>query len=230
MNLSKPLNKHLEIKDAHATFSPSQPSWLNYDDDKLIARVQNLRRTALGTEIHEWSSIRIKSGSKVTSAEEVRKDVKTRLFEKYYDERLDEVSIYGVQLIDGLKYIPNEVFKTAVLFINDAIGFRMSSEQRLYYSEDFFGTSDALCMRDGLLRIHDLKTGAIPAHFEQLLIYDALYCLEYKVDPKTIDHELRIYQFGEVNILTPTAEELKSVIDKIVHANNVVTKIERDAV
>mgnify|MGYP002541746111 CR=1 FL=1 len=73
--------------------------------------------------------------------------------------------------------------KTLNMYVNDAIGFKMTPEQVLYYSDNCFGTADAILFRNGLLRIHDLKTGQIPAHMEQLEIYAALFCLEYKVKP-----------------------------------------------
>ena len=64
--------------------------------------------------------------------------------------------------------------KTLNMYVNDAIGFRMTPEQILYYSDNCFGTADTISFNDGILRIHDLKTGNIPAHIEQLMIYDAL--------------------------------------------------------
>ena len=63
---------------------------------------------------------------------------------------------------------------------------------------------EAIAFRENLLRIHDYKSGEIEAHMEQLLIYDALFCLEYTVSPYEIDHELRIYQNDDVNIYTIT--------------------------
>ena len=71
--------------------------------------------------------------------------------------------------------------KTIYAYVNDAIGFKMSTEVVLYYSERFFGTADAICFRNGFLRIHDLKTGKTPVHMEQLEICAALFCLECKV-------------------------------------------------
>lgn len=65
--------------------------------------------------------------------------------------------------------------KTLNMYVNDAIGFKMIPEQILYYSDNCFGTADAIAFRNGLLRIHDLKTGTIPAHIEQLEIYAALF-------------------------------------------------------
>ena len=47
--------------------------------------------------------------------------------------------------------------KTLNAYVNDAIGFRMIPEMVLYYSENCFGTADAISFNDDLLRIHDLK-------------------------------------------------------------------------
>lgn len=105
--------------------------------------------------------------------------------------------------------------KTLNMYVNDAIGYRMTPEQILYYSENCFGTADAIAFRNGLLRIHDLKTGVTPAHMEQLLIYTALFCLEYHMKPGEIDMELRLYQNNEVLFLSPTADDILPIIDKI---------------
>ena len=85
--------------------------------------------------------------------------------------------------------------KTIYMYINDAIGFKMSTEVVLYYSDYFFGTADSICFRNNFLRIHDLKTGKHEASMEQLLIYAALFCLEYRVKPTELSGcELRLYQ------------------------------------
>lgn len=54
--------------------------------------------------------------------------------------------------------------KTLNMYVNDAIGYKMTPEQMLYYSENCFGTADAISFKQNVLRIHDLKTGEIPAH------------------------------------------------------------------
>lgn len=118
--------------------------------------------------------------------------------------------------------------KTIYAYVNDAIGFKMSTEVVLYYSERFFGTADAICFRNGFLRIHDLKTGKIPVHMEQLEIYAALFCLEYKVKPGDIEMELRIYQNDEILVHNPTAEDIAPIIDKIVHLNKLLEQIEKE--
>ena len=119
--------------------------------------------------------------------------------------------------------------KTLNMYVNDAIGFKMTPEQPLYYSENCFGTADAIAFRNNTLRIHDLKTGAIPAHMEQLLIYSALFCLEYQVKPGGIQIELRIYQNDEIVVHNPTAEDILPIMDKIVSFDKIITKLREEA-
>jgi hypothetical protein len=115
--------------------------------------------------------------------------------------------------------------KTLNMYVNDAIGFKMTPERTLFYSENCFGTADAIAFRNETLRIHDLKTGAAPAHIEQLIIYAALFCLEYKIKPGDIKTELRIYQNDEILYHNPTAEDLALVIDKIITFDKIIGKI-----
>lgn len=119
--------------------------------------------------------------------------------------------------------------KTIYAYVNDAIGFKMDTEVVLFYSERFFGTADAISFRNNFLRIHDLKTGKTAVHMEQLLVYAALFCLEYKVKPGDIDIELRIYQNDEIIFHNPTAEDIVPIMDKIVHLNNLLEKIEKES-
>lgn len=115
--------------------------------------------------------------------------------------------------------------KTLNMYVNDAIGFKMRPEQILYYSDNCFGTADAIAFNNKMLRIHDLKTGTIPAHMEQLFVYAALFCLEYRVRPSTIDMELRIYQSDDILIHNPCADEIEPIMDKIVAFDKVISKI-----
>ena len=133
---------------------------------------------------------------------------------------------WAKQTIDlGIKQSRSK--KTIYSYVNDAIGFNMSTEVILFYSERFFGTADAISFRNNFLRIHDLKTGRRPVHMEQLEIYAALFCLEYKVKPGDIHMELRIYQNDEILVYEPTAEDILPIMDKIVHVDKMLEKIER---
>lgn len=178
-------NSHKLLEGLHAPFSPSQPAWIRYDDDKAIESYSNKRAAEMGTRLHQWAKDTIELGIKQQKSK-----------------------------------------KTICAYVNDAIGYKMSPEVVLYYSDRFFGTADTICFRNNFLRIHDLKTGKCPVHMEQLMIYAALFCLEYKVKPGEIDMELRIYQNDDILVCNPTAEDILPIIDKIVHLNKVLEKIE----
>ena len=118
--------------------------------------------------------------------------------------------------------------KTLNMYVNDAIGFKMQPEQVLYYSDNCFGTADAIIFRNNLLRIHDLKTGVTPAHMEQLEIYAALFCLEYNKKPGEIEMELRIYQSNEIVVHHPTADDILPIMDKIVTFDKIIEKLKME--
>ena len=178
---------HSNLEGLHAVFSPSQCSWLRYDDEKAIEAYSNKKAAELGTRLHEWAKTTI-----------------------------------------DLKLKQPRSKKTIYMYVNDAIGFKMDTEVVLYYSDRFFGTADAICFRDNILRIHDLKTGKTAVHIEQLEIYAALFCLEYKVKPSDIGIELRIYQNNEVLYHNPEPEEIKDIMDKIVYLDKILEKYEKE--
>lgn len=116
---------------------------------------------------------------------------------------------------------------TLNMYVNDAIGYKMTPEQVLYYSENCFGTADAICFRDDLLRIHDYKSGEVPAHIEQLLIYNALFCLEYDINPNDIRSELRIYQTNEILHHEPDPKEVLDIMAKIKRYDNIIRGLKK---
>lgn len=118
--------------------------------------------------------------------------------------------------------------KTLNSYVNDAIGFRMKPEQVLYYSDNCFGTADAICFKDGYLRIHDLKTGTTKASMNQLFIYDALFCLEYDIRPKDIKIENRIYQNDEIVVAEPSVEEIAPIMSKIITFDKIINKLKTE--
>lgn len=106
--------------------------------------------------------------------------------------------------------------RTLNRYVNDAIGYRMTPEQPLFYSVNAFGTADAISFRDDFLRIHDLKTGISHVSMSQLEIYVAFFCLEYKVNPKDIDMELRLYQSDVVITHKPEWKHIKDIMNKTI--------------
>lgn len=212
-------NEHSELIGRHAYFSPSQSSWLRYDDNKLVTSYLNRNRKTLGTEIHEFAQSQIELLQKVTGTRQVVHDIATYIYIKYKERGIIE---HGKNLILSLNELPSEIFDTLKIFINDAIGYRMNSEVVLKYSNRFFGTTDAIAFKNNFLRIHDLKTGDGEAHIEQLLIYVALFCLEYKIKPSEIQIELRLYQYGDFTFCNPSIDDIVPIMDKIVSSDKIL--------
>lgn len=117
---------------------------------------------------------------------------------------------------------------TLNLYVNDAIGYRMTPEQMLYYSDNAFGTADAIAFRRNLLRIHDLKTGTTPGSMTQLGVYAALFCLEYGMTPLDIGIELRIYQNDDFEISEPDPDEIFHIMDRIVVFDKRIKQIKEE--
>ena len=115
---------------------------------------------------------------------------------------------------------------TYYMYVNDAIGFRMETEKLLYYSEYAYGWADTIVAEDEkhILRIHDLKTGITQAHMEQLLIYAALWCLDYQQKPGDWDIKLRIYQNNEINGYDPPATDILPIMDQIITNTKILRK------
>lgn len=118
--------------------------------------------------------------------------------------------------------------KTLNMFVNDAIGFRMQSEQPLYYSENCYGTADAISFRKNELRIHDLKTGATPANVRQLEVYAALFCLEYHYKPAEIKITLQIYQNDDISVFEADPDDITHIMDKIIAFDKRIREIKAE--
>jgi hypothetical protein len=118
--------------------------------------------------------------------------------------------------------------RTLNQYVNDSIGYRLTPEQMLFYSPNCFGQADAIGFRKNLLRTFDLKTGVNECKFVQLLIYAALFCLEYRMKPTEIEIELRIYQNDEARTLMADPLEVTSIMDKIVFADRRMNQVNEE--
>ena len=205
-------NRHSELDGSHAILSPSGYSWLNYENEEdFYRRFKSTYAQAIGTSIHALAKDLIENRIKLSDS----------------DKKL--VTVHLIQ--DGIPRSiiePNDWFQTLKAYVNDAIGFRMTPEVPLVYSLNAFGTTDAISFRDDILRIHDLKTGITPAKMDQLLCYAAYFCLEYKVKPKDIQTNLRIYQKENVMVLDPEPDDISTIIDKTIAADKVISKFRED--
>lgn len=202
---------HKELRGKHATLTPSQPHWLRYSEDQLFQKYASMYSQSMGTSLHELAETLIKNSLKLKKG--------------------DKLTVISHLLNDG---IPRNVididriYPNFMAYVNDAVGFKLTPEQILYYSPYCFGTADAISFRNNFLRIHDLKTGTNPAKMEQLMVYAALFCLEYKVKPGEIEMELRIYQNGEIVHHEPTAEDILPVMDCIVQNSRILERIHEE--
>ena len=151
-----------------------------------------------------------------------------KLAQAYYNslakQRGTELHAYAAQAINlGVRQKASR--KTICSYINDAISFRMKPEQVLRANDVCFGTTDAISFRNNELRIHDLKTGIIPAHMEQLYIYAAMFCLEYGYRPSDLNILTRIYQNDYIVEANPGTEIIVPIMDKIKHNAEIINKI-----
>jgi hypothetical protein len=160
---------------------------------------------------------------------------------RYDDEKLEQTFLNALAAVRGTRL--HELASMAISlgvkmprtsttlndYVNDAIGYRMTPEQVLFFSDNFFGTADAISFRKNLLRIHDLKNGIKPCSFDQLLIYVALFCLEYDIKPTDIKIELRIYQNDEIQVLEPDPHDIIEIIDKMVKFDTRLNDLKREA-
>ena len=58
------------------------------------------------------------------------------------------------------------------------------------------------------------------------MIYAALFCLEYKIKPTDIEIELRIYQSDEVLYHNPPAEDIRSIMDRIIYLDKMLEQLD----
>lgn len=165
----------------------------------------------------------------------------------YDDEKLDRVYVAALAAQRGteLHELAHNLIRLGVKlpgnrnalnrYVNDAIGFRMRSEQILYYSDNAFGTADTVGFKKirgsdtFMLRIHDLKTGVTPTSHHQLEVYAALFCLEYRFKPVEIDIEMRIYQGTEVGIWEGDPDAITHIMDRIVQFDKRINAIKQEA-
>lgn len=208
-------NKHLNLEGKHALLGGSKYHWINDESkDEKLKRIRSFYISDLGTALHLVAQKRIKYGFKLS-----RNDKKSVIID-ILEAGIPEIVLRSIDF--------DSVFENLQAYVNDAIGFKMTPEQILYYSDFCFGTADTIAFRDNFLRIHDLKTGLMPAHIEQLEVYASLFCLEYKIKPIDIQMELRIYQNNEVLIHNPEVDEIVPIMDQIIAYNKFIMKFQKE--
>lgn len=205
--------KHLNLKGRHALLSASSWRWINDDTQSLTKRICSQYATDIGTILHDIACKHIKHRIKMNKFD--KKNVMLELLSN---------GIPGI-VIDEIDF--DAMFENLMTYVNDGVGFKLEPEVVLYYSNNFFGTTDAIAYseRDRFLRIHDYKSGVTQAHMEQLIIYAALFCLEYRIKPVEFESELRIYQSNEIVCHNPAPDKIIKVIDTIVTFDKYINEI-----
>ena len=120
---------------------------------------------------------------------------------------------------------------TMNMYVNDAIGYQMNSEVVLFVSENCYGTADSIAYypEKKLLRISDYKSGKTATSFNQLLVYAAMFCIEYRMKPFEIQIELRIYQNNEVRIMDADLDNVTHIMDKIHTFDDLIKSMREEA-
>ncbi len=128
-----------------------------------------------------------------------------------------------------------DIRRTLNMYVNDAIEFNMRPEQKLYFSDNAFGTADAISFDEdrGFLRIHDLKTGVTPVtdklgRLPQLEVYAAYFLLEYDFDLRETEIELRVYQNDDIIVERPYVDDIAPIMDRIVYFDKLIEQIKRE--
>ena len=194
------------LKNTHAFCGASKYQWRNYDVEKLLQSKANSYAATIGTLLHAYAEKNIRKHFKMVKAD------KHSIVRYLYVE--NDIPAEAINI--------DRLFPNLMNYVNDAIGFRMDPEITLYFSNDFYGTVDAIYWNEseGILRISDLKTGLSPASFMQLENYAAFFCLDYKIKPTQIKKiEFRIYQDNEVLLAEPESTILFPIIDQIIEFN-----------
>lgn len=201
-------NRHTNLEGSHAFLSASKYNWLRKDKDELIDSYISSFAPTIGTMLHAYAADSIRFREKLRKSDQ--KAVKFDLMRRGIPE-------YAIDM--------NTMFPTLMNYVNDAIGFQMDPEVLLYFSDLCFGTADAIQFSDGVLRIHDLKTGQTPAKMDQLKIYAGLFYLEYSFKPEKYRTELRIYQMDEIIVHEPEIDEIREVMRLIEEQDRVLQKL-----
>lgn len=204
-------NRHPELQNAHTFLSPSKYTWMRKTDEELAESWFNSFSQAIGVTLHALAADYIRLRREMTEA-----DIRSVEFELLRNR------------IPAAAFDIEFIFPTIFSYVNDSVAYHMDAEIPLKYSDNCGGTADSIQFRRKKLRINDLKTGTTPAKIDQLMGYAALFFLEYGVKPEGTSTELRIYQAGDILVCNPAPEEIREVMETIVHADAVLKHLKEE--
>jgi hypothetical protein len=160
----------------------------------------------------------------------------------YDDEKFDQVFANAMTAAKGtrLHAFAAEAIRLGIrlpktpstlnMYVNDCIRWGMAPEVVLMYSDNAFGTADAISFKRNVLRISDLKNGVNQTNEIQLEVYAAFFCLEYDYKPFELDGiELRIYQNDEIREYDAEATTILSIMSKIITFDKRIKQLKEEA-
>ena len=133
-----------------------------------------------------------------------------------------EMILYNIMPSDNENALNQFVIDALTMFDEP-----MKSEQILIYSDNAFGTADAIYYDEKKhhLQVHDLKTGVSKPSFKQLYTYCALFCLEYGFKPEKMTFECRLYQLGAMAFDIPEGAQIREIMNKIVELDKAIVSV-----
>ena len=201
-------NRHSNLEGSHAFLSASKYNWITKTNEELVQAYTNSYSQTIGTLMHAYAADSIKFREKLRKS-----DARGAKF----DLMRRDVPEFAIDI--------RSFFPTVMAYVNDSIDYMMDPEVLLYYSDLCYGTADSITVSNDILRIHDLKTGITPAKTDQLMVYAALFFLEYPYKPERMRTELRIYQMDDIIVREPEVEEIREVMNAIVEKDRVLQKL-----
>jgi hypothetical protein len=199
-----------KLPEQHALCGGSNYSWRNKTPEQIVEFKMNSYAVKIGTILHEYAKKNITRGFKM-SKQDKHSVLRYLTIENDIPEKAIDL---------------DRIFITLMNYVNDSITLKMSPEIRLYYSDNFNGTADAISFEKGSLKIFDLKTGVTSASFMQLENYAAFFCLDYNISPKEIkDIEYRIYQNMEMAIINPDPLSLLPILNHIIETEKMLRSV-----
>lgn len=201
-------NRHTHLEGTHAFLSASKYGWMRKTNEELIQGYINSYAQSIGTMMHAYAADCIRFREKLRKSDS--KGAKLDLMRRGIPEFAIDIRSF---------------FPTVMRYVNDSIDHRMDPEILLYYSDLCYGTADSIQVSGNTLRIHDLKTGFAPVKIDQLMVYAALFFLEYNYKPEKMRTELRIYQSDDILSYEPEVEKVKEVMNAIVEKDRVLQKL-----
>lgn len=135
-------NSHPKLDGTHAILSPSSYHWLNYDEEKLIARLRTVEAAALGTRKHEWAAEAILLGRRQPEDHDI--------LSAYINDALDlgmipeqmlfySINCYGTADTIGFEpYVADHEFDGFLRIHDYKSGVAPTSEKQLYVYAGLF--------------------------------------------------------------------------------------------